>query len=252
MTTAPSTAAPATAGARTTAGPATARWTAVAFVAAGLAFLLFPLLRPWPDETVASTDLAVSFASDRWVVAHLCGILGLALVAPALLGLRTLLVGGAGAGRAGVGSATWALVTAWAGAGMAALYFGAEIFGIRTIAEAALRDGDLGLLADVEVLRMQPWAMTLFGAGLLLLAVSGVLAAVALWRAGAGPRWIGLPFALGLVLVLPQFFGGPELRITHGFLVAAGCVLIAVTVGRGRLHSSTPAVEKPVDNTDGR
>lgn len=256
MTTAPSTAAPRTTARDTASARTTARWTAVAFVAAGLAFLLFPLLRPWPDETVASTDLAVAFASDRWVVAHLCGILGLALVAPALLGLRTLLAGaggagasGAGAGRSGVRSATWALVTAWAGAGMAALYFGAEIFGIRTIAEAALRDGGLGLLADVEVLRMQPWAVTLFGAGLLLLAASGVLAAVALWRAGAGPRWIGLPFALGLVLVLPQFFGGPELRITHGFLVAAGCVLIAVTVGRGRVHSSSPAVEKAVDNT---
>ncbi|MFI2487761.1 hypothetical protein ACH47X_12660 [Promicromonospora kroppenstedtii] len=240
MTIAPGTAAPRT----------TARWTAAAFVAAGLAFLLFPLLRPWPDETVASTDLAVAFASDRWVVAHLCGILGLALVAPAMLGLRTLLAGAgrAGAGRPGVRSATWALVTAWTGAGMAALYFGAEIFGIRTIAEAALRDGDLSLLADVEVLRMQPWAVTLFGAGLLLLAVSGVLAAVALWRAGAGPRWIGLPFALGLVLVLPQFFGGPGLRITHGFLVAAGCVLIAVAAGRGRVHNPSPAVEKAVDN----
>lgn len=235
---------------------ATARWTAVAFVAAGLAFLLFPVLRPWPDETVASADLATAFASDRWVVAHLCGILGLGLIAPALLGLRTLLVGaggGAGAsdGRAadrrapGVRSATWALVTAWAGAGFAALYFGAEIFGIRTLAEAALRDGDLGLLAEVQVLRMQPWAVTAFGAGLILLAASGVLVAVALWRSGAQgtgahPRWIGLPFALGLVLVLPQFFGGPELRITHGFLVAAGCLLVAGAVWRGRTPASTP------------
>ncbi|MFI8525443.1 hypothetical protein ACIGB8_13410 [Promicromonospora sukumoe] len=234
----------------------TARWTAVAFVAAGVAFLLFPVLRPWPDETVASTDLATAFASDRWVVSHLLGILGLALIAPALLGLRALLVG-AGSGSAwagrggnpGVRSATWALVTAWTGAGFAALYFGAEIFGIRTLAEAALRDGDLGLLADVEVLRMQPWAMTLFGAGLLLLAVSGALLAVALWRsggrasgpqgAGTHPRWIGLPLALGLVLVLPQFFGGPELRITHGVLVAAGCVLVAVVVaGSGRVSGA--------------
>jgi hypothetical protein len=236
-----------------TARGTTTRWTAVAFVAAGVAFLLFPVLRPWPDETVASADLAAAFASDRWVVAHLLGILGLALIAPALLGL---LVGAgrgaAGAGRAGnpgVRSATWALVTAWTGAGFAALYFGAEIFGIRTIAEAALRDDDLGLLADVEVLRMQPWAVTLFGAGLLLLAVAGVLLAVALWRsggqgsggrdsgsqgAGTHPRWIGLPLALGLVLVLPQFFGGPELRITHGVLFAAGCVLVAVAVWRGR------------------
>lgn len=201
------------------------RWTRVAFVAAGLTFLLFPLLRPWPDETVATTELATAFASDRWVVAHLCGILGLALLAPALLGLRSIL---AQAGPAGVGAATWALVTAWSGAGLAALYFGAEIFGIRTIAEAALRDGDVGLLTDIEVLRMQPWAVTLFAVGLLLLAVSGVLVAVALWRAGTRLRWAGILLTIGLVLVLPQFFGGPELRITHGFLFAAGCVLVAV------------------------
>jgi hypothetical protein len=200
----------------------TVRWTRVAFVAAGLTFLLFPLLRPWPDETVATAELATAFASDRWVVAHLCGILGLALLAPAFLGLRSTLA------QAGVGAATWALVTAWTGAGLAALYFGAEIFGIRTIAEAALRDGDLGLLADIEVLRMQPWAVTLFAAGLLLIAVSGILVAVALWRAGGRLRWAGIPLAIGLVLVLPQFFGGPELRITHGFLFAAGCVLVAV------------------------
>ncbi|MDR7383993.1 hypothetical protein [Promicromonospora iranensis] len=222
-----------------------ARWTPAAFVTAGLVFLLFPLLRPWPDETAATTELATAFASDRWVVAHLFGILGLGLLAPALLGLRTILAqagpaddGGAGTGPgAGVGTATWALVTAWVGAGCAALYFGAEIFGIRTIAEAALRDDDLGLLADVEVLRMQPWAVTLFAAGLLLLAVAGVLVAVALWRSGARPRWAGVPLAAGLVLLLPQFFGGPELRITHGVLVAAGCVLVAVAArsraGRG-------------------
>jgi hypothetical protein len=216
----------------------TARWTRVVFVAAGLSFLLFPLLRPWPDETVATTELATALASDRWVVAHLFGILGLALLAPALLGLRTVLAqaGPADGGRtvpgtgAGVGAATWALVSAWTGAGCAALYFGAEIFGIRTIAEAALRDGDLGLLADIEVLRMQPWAVTLFGTGLLLLAVAGVLGAVAVWRSGARPRWAGVPLAIGLLLLLPQFFGVPELRITHGFLVAAGCVLVALTV----------------------
>ncbi|MEU4363925.1 hypothetical protein [Promicromonospora sp. NPDC023987] len=234
-----------------------AHWTPAAFVAAGLSFLLFPLLRPWPDESVATADLATAFASDRWVLAHLCGILGLALLVPALLGLRTILAqagsaddrAGAGAGpdaaavpgagaraeararagrTAGVGAATWALITAWVGAGCAALYFGAEIFGIRTLAEAALRENDLGVLADVEVLRMQPGAVALFGVGLFLLAVSGVLVAVALWRAGGRPRWAGVPLAVGLVLLLPQFFGGPGLRITHGFLVAAGCALVAV------------------------
>lgn len=224
----------------------TARWTGAAFVAAGALFLLFPLLRPWPDEATATAGLATAFASDRWVVSHLCGILALGLLAPALLGLRTLLAdggadgdvrddGGRGVG-AGRGAATWALVTAWVGAGCAALYFGAEIFGIRTIAGAALRDDDLGLLADVEVLRMQPWAVALFGVGLLLVAMAGVLVAVALWRSGAGQsrallRWAGVPLAVGLALLLPQFFADPWLRITHGALLAAACLLVAAAVG---------------------
>ncbi|MBL0888234.1 hypothetical protein [Myceligenerans indicum] len=208
----------------------TTRWTSAAFVAAGLAFLMFPVLRPWPDETTATTGLALAFASDRWVIAHLSGILGLGLLAPALLGLRTLL-----AGTAGAAVSTWALVTAWAGAGLSSLYFGAEIFGIRTLAEAALPTSDAGtMLTRVEALRTQPWAVTLFGAGLFLLAAAGVLAAAAVMRAGAArgswARWAGLPLALGLFLLLPQFYGGPEIRMAHGVLVAVGCVLLAVAV----------------------
>ncbi|MBE1878166.1 hypothetical protein [Myceligenerans pegani] len=206
------------------------RWTQAAFLAAGLAFLLFPVLRPWPDETTATAELAAAFAADRWVVSHLSGILGLGLLAPAFLGLRGVL-----AGAAGTAATTWALVTAWIGAGLSSLYFGAEIFGIRTIAEAALPSAEFGpMLADVETLRMQPMAVAVFGAGLLLLAAAGILAAVALVRAGAGgrtwPRWAGLPLALGLLLLLPQFYGGPEIRIAHGVLVAAGCVLLAAAV----------------------
>ncbi|GAB3167588.1 hypothetical protein GCM10027059_28770 [Myceligenerans halotolerans] len=215
----------------------TARRTQTAFLAAGLAFLLFPVLRPWPDETTATAGLAVAFASDRWVLAHLSGILGLGFLAPALLGLRSVL-----AGAAGTAATTWALVAAWAGAGFSSLYFGAEIFGIRTLAEAALSSGDVAriladadpMLADVETLRMQPWAVALFGTGLLLLAAAGVLLAVALFLAGRGrdtwERWAGVPLAVGLLLLLPQFYGGPEIRIAHGVLVAAGCVLTAAAV----------------------
>ncbi|MBO0610280.1 hypothetical protein [Myceligenerans salitolerans] len=201
--------------------------TRAAFVAAGIAFLLFPVLRPWPDEATATAELAVAFASDRWVLSHLSGILGLGLLAPALLGLRAVL-----AGAAGTATTTWALVSAWLGAGLSSLYFGAEIFGIRTIAEAALPTAEFErMLTDVETLRMQPWAVALFGAGLLLLAVAGILLAVALAVAERGhrgwARWAGVPLALGLVLLLPQFYGGPEVRVAHGVLVAAGCVLLA-------------------------
>ncbi|MGW8567386.1 hypothetical protein [Isoptericola sp. NPDC055881] len=207
--------------------PAVARWTAAGAVAAGVLLLLFPVLRPWPDESVPSVALAEGFASDRWVLAHLCGIAGLGMLAPTLLGVRTLL-----RGRPGARAATAAVVTAWAGAGMAALYYGAEIFGIRTLAQAALRTGDTALLAEADALREQPAAMTLFGVGLALLAAAGVLTAVALWRGGARPRWSGVPLAAGLLLYLPQFFGTPAVRVGHGVLMAAGLGLVAWAVHR--------------------
>ena len=210
-------------------------WTATGAVAAGVLLLLFPVLRPWPDESVPSLALAQAFASDRWVLAHLCGIAGLGLLAPTFLGLRALL-----RGRPGVRAASTAVVTAWAGAALSSLYFGAEIFGIRTIAQATLRTQDPALLGDVDVLREQPAAMTLFGLGLALVAAAGVLVAVALWRGGR-PRWVGVPLAAGLLLYLPQFFGTPAVRVGHGALVAAGLLLVAWAVRRGTSPGTTTA-----------
>jgi len=221
-------------------------WTATGAVAAGVLLLLFPVLRPWPDESVPSLALAESFASDRWVLAHLCGIAGLGLLAPTFLGLRTLLRAGAPPGSAAPGAraATVAAATAWVGAALSSLYFGAEIFGIRTIAQAALRTDDTALLADVEALRLQPSAMALFGVGLALVAAAGVLAAVALWRGGSRPRWVGVPLAAGLLLYLPQFFGTPAVRVGHGVLVAAGLLLVAWAVRRAPVPG-TPTAGHP-------
>ncbi|MFF2451635.1 hypothetical protein [Isoptericola sp. NPDC058082] len=217
-------------------------WTATGAVAAGVLLLLFPVLRPWPDESVPTLALAQAFASDRWVLAHLCGIAGLGLLAPTFLGLRALLRAGSAPGSApGARAATAAVATAWAGAALSSLYFGAEIFGIRTIAQAALRTDDPALLADVEVLRLQPAAMTLFGVGLALVAAAGVLAAVALWRGGGRPRWVGVPLAAGLLLYLPQFFGTPAARVGHGVLVAAGLLLVAWAVRRSTAPGTTTA-----------
>ena len=60
--------------------------------------------------------------------------------------------------------------------------------------------------------------------GLLLLAVGAVLVAIAVWRSGTLSRWSGIPFALGFVLYLPQFFGTQPIRMAHGLLVALGCI----------------------------
>jgi hypothetical protein len=213
------------------ASPAVARWTALAFAAAGVLWALFPLLRPWADKLSASPDVvAAAWASDAWVVSHLFGITALGLLAPALLGLRQLVAaapGGRGATLLG-----WSTALAWLGAAGASLYYGAEIFGIRTLAEASIGRGAANLLDEVEMLREQPMAVALFGVGLLIVAASGVLAAIALFRARLPWAWTGVVFAAGLVLVLPQFFTPPEMRTAHGVLFGAGCLLVAVVVTR--------------------
>ena len=121
------------AGTTSTVSPVIARWTALAFAAAGLLWTLFPLLRPWADKVPVSSDvLAAAWASDAWVFSHLAGITALGLLAPALLGLRNIIAarpGGRGAAMLG-----WSCGLAWVGAAGASLYYGAEIFGIRTFA----------------------------------------------------------------------------------------------------------------------
>jgi hypothetical protein len=127
---------------------------------------------------------------------------------------------------------TWATALAWIGAAGASLYYGAEIFGIRTFAEASMRRGDASLLDEVQVLREQPMAVVLFGVGLLLVAAAGVLASIALFRPRVPWAWTGVVFATGLVLVLPQFFTSPSMRTAHGVLFAVGCLFIAFAVTR--------------------
>ncbi|MBD7979368.1 hypothetical protein [Oerskovia merdavium] len=198
---------------------------AILLVVAGVLFLAFPLVRPWVPEDVAAPELAAAFASGRWIAAHLCGAAGFVLLPATFLALRERL-----AGTRGRAPASGAVVTSWLGAGLALPYFGAEIFGIHAIAQDALSTGSLDFLTTIEAVRMQPVAVTMFGAGLLTIGASGVLVAVAAWRGGLVPRWVGVPLAAGLALYLPQFFTPPAGRIAHGVLLAVGCWLVAWTL----------------------
>ncbi|MFD4993341.1 hypothetical protein ACFWH7_20720 [Cellulosimicrobium cellulans] len=214
--------------AATTSPTSTRRLTAAALVAAGAGFVLFPVLRPWPDEAHPTAELAAAFASDRWVVAHLCGILAIGLLAPALLGLRSTVAARASRRTTDLLASATGLV--WAGGFLAALFFGAEMFGIQAIARSATGPAATGFLDVVTDLRTGSLAVTLFGAGLTLLAAGGLLTAIALRRVARW--WFTLPFALGLFLLLPQFWGGPGLRVAHGVMLGAGCALLAVVVLR--------------------
>jgi len=128
-------------------------------------------------------------------------------------------------------------------------YYGAEDFGLHAI--AGPHGPRAGLLSLVNAVRFQPLAATMFAAGLLLLATAGILAAIAVWRSHVLPRTSGILFAAGIALFLPQFFGPPAVRITHGILLAAGLIILAAalwaSVGRPRAAATPPAGRSATD-----
>ncbi|HWK92495.1 MAG TPA: hypothetical protein VNR17_09545 [Luteimicrobium sp.] len=201
------------------------RGAASTLVAVGALVLLFPALRPWPSEAVATPELARAMASDRWIVAHLCGAAAIAVWPWATALVARLLP----AGRA----ARAAVVTGGAGAALVLPYFGAEIFAIHELAGRAATAWDPTFLDAIEDVRLQPVAATMFASGLVLLAASGVLLAVAWWAAQAGAaRWAAVPLAAALVLFLPQFFAGEPVRVAHGLLAGLAAWLLAAAVVR--------------------
>lgn len=183
---------------------------AAALVAAGVLFVAYPVLRPYGDLDPQTAGAA--FAAPAWPPAHLAAVAGFVLAGIGLAGIagreRTAVLGAA------VGA--W-----WVGAVLCATYYGAETFALHVLGAHIGDPAQLAVLA--QELRMGPVQVAVFGAGLLLLAVAGVLVAVGLPHARAA----ALPFAAGAVLFLPQFFADPGLRIAHGVLLGAGCVALA-------------------------
>jgi hypothetical protein len=176
-------------------------------VLAGVFFLLYPVLRPWTDENTAS-GAHEAMSSNAWVVAHFVAMLGFILVPLALLGLRHV-----------VGLAPTAVM--WVGAGLTLPYYGAEDFGLH----AAATKGD-NLLDVAEATRYNPVAITIFGVGLVTLAVGAVLVAVRMWESTA--KYAAVVFAAGFVLFLPQFFTPAPVRIAHGVLMLVGLVWLGL------------------------
>jgi hypothetical protein len=203
------------------------RLAAAALAVAGLLFLLYPAVRPWHDETTAAGAVA-SMGSAAWVASHLFAMIGFVLVPFGLLALRDA-VRATRAERLAAAS----VVVFWLGAGLTLPYYGAEDFALHAIArEAANGTSGLDVVDLADAVRNGSVAVTTFGVGLLLLGVGGVLAAIAVWRSGVLARWTGLLFGAGFALFLPQFFTPAPVRIAHGVLLAAGCLLLAATLWR--------------------
>jgi hypothetical protein len=194
---------------------------ALSFAATGVLFVLYPAVRPWTDETTMQG--AQAMASDAWITSHMFAVGGFILFTLGLMGLHAKL---------GSRTASRAIVTSLLGAGLTLPYFGAEAFGLNTIARQVVKDGQPALLALTDVFRYNPVAVSMFAAGLTLLGVGAILAAVAIRRSDALPRWSGVPLALGFALFIPQFFGTPAMRIGHGVLMGLGAVWLAVRLWR--------------------
>jgi len=194
-------------------------------IAAGVMFVLYPALRPWEDESTADGAIA-AMSSPAWVASHAFAMIGFILVALGLLALASA-VRGTPAAR----TARAAAVTGLIGTGLTLPYYGAEDFGLHAIASHAAAGARMDVLSIVDDVRYQPVAMTMFGVGLITLAVSGVLAAIAVARSGRISRSAGWLFAIGYVLFLPQFFGPPVVRIAHGALLGIGLIWLAIALG---------------------
>ncbi len=86
------------------------------------------------------------------------------------------------------------------------------------------------MLDLVDQVRYQPLAISMFGVGLIMLAISGI-AIARMWshRPGASPRWAAWPLGVLLAMFLPQFFLPDLGRILFGIAYLAAAALFATS-----------------------
>ena len=198
----------------------TRTWQVSALIAlSGLLFVLYPAIRPFSDEK--SLRGAAAFASNAWILSHSLAILGFILLVLAFFGLYLLFQNTPAEQPALAG-----LVLSWIGVGLTLPFYGAEVFGLHAIGQAALKQNNASLVSLAADVRGEPgiWFIVI---GLLLLAIGVVVIAVAIWRSRLLISWIGIPLAAGFALYLPQFMTPQPVRVAHGLLITVGCALIA-------------------------
>ena len=214
----------------------------VALGLSGLLFLLYPTVRPWHDESTVGGAVA-SMSSSAWVAAHLFAMLSLILLPLGLLSLCRLTEGHRGFGLSLAGT-----VLIWLGAGLALPYYGAEDFALHALASKVHSGISLDLLDLVNAIRFGAVAATTFAIGLLLLGVGGVLVAISIWRGDLLPRISGVPLAIALLLLIPQFYLPGWARIAHGVLVALALLWLAITLWRAAPSEESRTGDSPEIN----
>jgi hypothetical protein len=199
------------------------------FIGSGAALAAYPILRPYAPA--GGPDGVSQLASGAWPLAHLLGMFGFVALA---LGLRALDRAQPTAWPAG--ASRRAETVAWLAVSMLLPYYGAEAFGLNALGAYAAQHGDVAALAVADQFRFGAVPMTIFGIGLALLAVTGVLVARGAWSAGVLARVGGLAVAVGTVAYLPQFFGTSAVRMAHGLLLGMGLAVLGIALARTRFE----------------
>lgn len=195
------------------------RRTTILLLATGAALTIYPVLRPYSAETGA--DGAAAFASPLWIAAHVSAMLGFLAFA---LAVRAMQPG------------SFAETATWIGIGLLLPYYGAETFALNVLGVRAQETGEVTLFDLAEPIRFGPVQMTMFGLGLVSLAVG----AIALARQiGSWQAWV---FAAGFVLFLPQFFGPPWVRIAHGVLILVGAAVLAMKLAQPKARQEISTI----------
>jgi hypothetical protein len=203
--------------------------TAACLVIAGLFFVLFPVVRPFFDES--SIEGARELASNQWMVAHSLGIGGFILLSLGFLGLYLHLHD--------TRVERWALrgfVLCLVGTGLTLPFFGAEAFGLQVIGSAAIDQNNTALIPLVNQVRFGPGIAFIVG-GLICVAAATIVMAAVVWKSQALPKWSGIPLAAGFAVYTPQLQGDPSfqaIRIAVGILILIGCCWLAWGIVRRR------------------
>lgn len=200
------------------------RISATSLVISGILFVLYPMIRPFSDE--ASLQGAAAYASTEWLVAHILAMVAFALLPLGLLGLHSCLQE-TNVEHLGF----WAVVLSSIGSGLTLPFYGGEAYGLHAIGQEAIRNQSAALISLADTVRSGS-GLVMFLIGLLLLGIASITVATAIWRSGSLPKWSAVPFAVGFVMYIPQFFGTQPLRVAHGLLVAIGCLWIAGVLWR--------------------
>ncbi len=163
--------------------------TLVSFTISGLCFSIFPLLRPYFNESqVVDTG---GFTSAFWIISHTFGMGGLLFLSFGILGVYSLL-----AQSKSESPAWWALLFVWIGTGFTLPFYGAETFSLPVIANAAISQNSPSLLHLINAVRFGP-GLAFIAIGLTLIAIAAILLSRVIWVSKLVPKWSGLPLAIG-------------------------------------------------------